>query len=112
MTLDLGPLRREDAIKLAGTFLDMSKQLALNCVQRAEGNPLFLEQLLRNVREHGDGDVPASIQSLVLARIDRPAARRQAGRTGAPQVHHARGHDLSATRPGCQKVIVAMIETL
>jgi class 3 adenylate cyclase/tetratricopeptide (TPR) repeat protein len=69
MTLDLGPLRREDSIKLAGTFLDT--KLALHCVQRAEGNPLFLEQLLRNVREHGDGEVPASIQSLVLARIDR-----------------------------------------
>jgi hypothetical protein len=107
-------------------------------VQRAEGNPLFLEQLLRNVREHGDGDVPASIQSLVLARIDRlPPADKQAVQAAsvlgqppvfprhhlcegaenvhsyhAPQVHHARGHDLSATRPGCQKVIVAMIETL
>ncbi len=79
MTLDLAPLRREDSIKLAGTFLDMTSQIALRCVQRAEGNPLFLEQLLRNVEEHGEGDVPASIQSLVLARIDRlPNADKQA----------------------------------
>ena len=49
-------------------------QTALDCIQRAEGNPLFLEQLLRNVEEHGDSDIPASIQSLVLARIDRLAA--------------------------------------
>jgi hypothetical protein len=32
---------------------------------------LFLEQLLRNAEEHGEGDMPASIQSLVLARMDR-----------------------------------------
>ena len=79
MTLDLAPLRREDSIKLAGSFIDTVNQKALDCIQRAEGNPLFLEQLLRNVEEHGDGDIPASIQSLVLARIDRlPAADKQA----------------------------------
>jgi class 3 adenylate cyclase/tetratricopeptide (TPR) repeat protein len=79
MTLDLGPLRREDSIKLAATFLDTTNQLALNCVQRADGNPLFLEQLLRNAEERGGGEVPASIQSLVLARIDRlPPIDKQA----------------------------------
>ena len=79
MTLDLAPLRKEDSIKLAGSFIDTVNQTALECIQRAEGNPLFLEQLLRNVEEHGDSDIPASIQSLVLARIDRlPAADKQA----------------------------------
>ncbi len=79
VTMDLAPLRREDSIKLAGSFIDTVNQKALDCIQRAEGNPLFLEQLLRNVEEHGDGDIPASIQSLVLARIDRlPAADKQA----------------------------------
>jgi class 3 adenylate cyclase/tetratricopeptide (TPR) repeat protein len=79
ITMDLGPLRQEDSIKLATAFLDTGQQLALQYVQRAEGNPLFLEQLLRNVEEHGEGEVPASIQSLVLARIDRlPPADKQA----------------------------------
>ena len=79
VTLDLGPLRREDSIKLAGSFIDAANQTALDCIQRAEGNPLFLEQLLRNVEELGDSDIPASIQSLVLARIDRlPAADKHA----------------------------------
>ena len=36
---------------------------------------MFLEQLLRNVEESGDEDVPATIQSLVLARIDRLTER-------------------------------------
>lgn len=71
MTLDLGPLRKEDAVTLASTFIDTSSQLALSCVERAAGNPLFLENLLRNLEERGGEDVPASIQSLVLARIDR-----------------------------------------
>lgn len=45
-----------------------------SCVQRAEGNPLFLEQLLRNAKEGGAQDeVPHTIQSLVLARMDRLA---------------------------------------
>ncbi len=71
MTLDLGPLRREDAESLASTFLDSNSQLAASCVERAAGNPLFLEHLLRNLDERGGEDVPASIQSLVLARTDR-----------------------------------------
>ena len=71
MTIDLGPLRREDALNLAEAFSDATNQLTLDCVQRAEGNPLFLEQLLRNAKERGDEEVPASIQSLVLARMDR-----------------------------------------
>jgi class 3 adenylate cyclase/tetratricopeptide (TPR) repeat protein len=71
MTLDLGPLRNEDAVSLASTFIDTSSQLALGCVERAAGNPLFLEHLLRNLEERDSEDIPASIQSLVLARIDR-----------------------------------------
>ena len=79
MTLDLGPLRREDAEALASTFLETNSQLAQSCVERAAGNPLFLEHLLRNLEERGGEDVPASIQSLVLARIDRlPPADKQA----------------------------------
>jgi class 3 adenylate cyclase/tetratricopeptide (TPR) repeat protein len=74
MTLDLAPLRKEDSIRLAGSFIETVNQTALDCIQRAEGNPLFLEQLLRNVEEQGDSDIPASIQSLVLARIDRLSA--------------------------------------
>jgi tetratricopeptide (TPR) repeat protein len=70
-TIDLGPLRQEEALSLAGNFLDATQRLALACVERAAGNPLFLEQLLRNAEE-GSGDaIPASIQSLVLARMDR-----------------------------------------
>jgi class 3 adenylate cyclase/tetratricopeptide (TPR) repeat protein len=71
LTIDLGPLHEEDAIVMAGAFVDATNQFAKSCIERAEGNPLFLEQLLRSAEERGEEDMPASIQSLVLARMDR-----------------------------------------
>jgi class 3 adenylate cyclase/tetratricopeptide (TPR) repeat protein len=70
-TIDLGPLRQDEALSLAGSFIDPTQSLALACVDRAGGNPLFLEQLLRNAEEGSEDAIPASIQSLVLARMDR-----------------------------------------
>jgi class 3 adenylate cyclase/tetratricopeptide (TPR) repeat protein len=70
-TIDLGPLRREEALSLAGSFVEATQRVALACVERAGGNPLFLEQLLRNADEGSADAVPPSIQSLVLARMDR-----------------------------------------
>ena len=66
---DLPPLAREDALALARTHLAGSPDLAARCVDRAQGNPLFLMQLLRS--DTDDSAVPATIQSVVLARLDR-----------------------------------------
>jgi tetratricopeptide (TPR) repeat protein len=83
-TIDLGPLRSSEALTLAEGFIDTSQRLALACIERAAGNPLFLEQLLRNAEEGSEDMIPASIQSLVLARIDRLApGDRQAFQTAA-----------------------------
>ncbi|MBE9554240.1 MAG: tetratricopeptide repeat protein [Proteobacteria bacterium] len=71
ITIDLEPLRADEALSLAGTLFDSSDRFALNCVERANGNPLFLEQLLRNAEESEDENIPDSIQSLVMARLDR-----------------------------------------
>ena len=80
MTIDLGPLPPEEAAALAGTFtVAAARSVASACIERAQGNPLFLEQLLRHAAEGADADaIPASIQSLVLARMDRlgPADKR------------------------------------
>ncbi|HEY8595620.1 MAG TPA: adenylate/guanylate cyclase domain-containing protein [Devosiaceae bacterium] len=79
LTIDLGPLRREESAEMAAGLLSSSRQFAEECIARAEGNPLFLDQLLRNSEERGDSEIPASIQSLVLSRMDRLAnADRQA----------------------------------
>ena len=79
LTMDLGPLRKEEAITLAGAFIDATQRFAMDCIERAEGNPLFLEQLVRNAEESGMAEIPASIQSLVLSRMDRlPAPDKRA----------------------------------
>src|SRR4029434_673537 len=71
MTIDLRPLRPEDAMRLAAGFIDANTQFALNCIRRADGNPLFLEQLLRSAEEMGEKGVPGSVQSGVQASLDR-----------------------------------------
>jgi len=71
MTIDLRPLREAEAKEFAGGFIDATSRYVQNCIERADGNPLFLEQLLRSAEDAETDDVPASIQSLVLARMDR-----------------------------------------
>jgi class 3 adenylate cyclase/tetratricopeptide (TPR) repeat protein len=69
VTLDLSPLTPADALTIAREFID-ADAFAAQCVERAGGNPLFLEQLLRGAGDLTDGRLPASIQSVVLARTD------------------------------------------
>jgi class 3 adenylate cyclase/tetratricopeptide (TPR) repeat protein len=71
VTIDLGPLQPSEATRLAGTYLDPLGELAQRCIERAAGNPLFLEQLLRHAAESAEGGIPGSIRSLVQARLDR-----------------------------------------
>jgi class 3 adenylate cyclase/tetratricopeptide (TPR) repeat protein len=70
MTINLGPLRPPEAAALAEAYLEASSEFARQCIQRAAGNPLFLEQLLRHAEGHADAAVPGSVQSLVQARLD------------------------------------------
>ncbi|NEK24802.1 AAA family ATPase [Sulfitobacter sp. JBTF-M27] len=69
-TLDLRPLLPGDSLKLASEFFDVASQFARSCVERADGNPLFLEQLLRGAEAATDNTVPGSVQSIVQARLD------------------------------------------
>ena len=71
VTIDLGPLRPQEAEILAGAYFMAHAELARRCVERAAGNPLFLEQLLRHAEESAESGVPGSVQSLVQARMDR-----------------------------------------
>ncbi len=70
-TINVGPLRKEDANTLAQSYFEKFSQYTLDCIERAAGNPLFLEQLLINAHSQQPRDVPDSIQSIVLARLDR-----------------------------------------
>jgi tetratricopeptide (TPR) repeat protein len=71
-TIDLGPLRPDEARTIATAILGRDAALVDRCIERAAGNPLFLEQLLRHaVESREDNGVPGSVQSLVQARLDR-----------------------------------------
>ena len=74
-TIDVGPLMTADSVALIAEFIDVSDPLAEGCLERAAGNPLFLEQLLRAAKEGSVEKLPDSVQSLVIARVDRLSAR-------------------------------------
>ena len=77
-TIDLGPLSEADAADLAKQYLETNEALAQACIARAAGNPLFLDQLLRNAEANAEQGVPGSVQSIVQTRIDSldPGDRR------------------------------------
>src|SRR4029450_9868272 len=80
----LPPLSREDSVDIVRAVLDVDVPPALTdlIVDRAEGNPFFLEELAHVVGEHSalaePRAVPGTIQEVLLARINRLAdgARR------------------------------------
>ncbi|OYD59939.1 UNVERIFIED_ORG: SAM (Sterile alpha motif) domain-containing protein [Burkholderia sp. CF145] len=70
-TFDLEPLDVGEARLMAELFSDATGDVAERCIERAAGNPLFLEQLLGDAQETAGTGVPGSVQSLVQARLDR-----------------------------------------
>jgi class 3 adenylate cyclase/tetratricopeptide (TPR) repeat protein len=74
--LDLAPLGDDDALALAHAHLATAPAFARRCVDRAQGNPLFLVQLLAS--DADEDAVPPTIQSVVLARLDRLPPRDKA----------------------------------
>jgi len=75
-TLDLGPLRSKEALALAQQF-QADEKMVQRYIDRAEGNPFFLEQLLINM-ESNPVQIPDSIRHMVWARLDNlePEARK------------------------------------
>ena len=72
--IDLGPLSADESLRLASQASAIVPALVASCVERAEGNPLFLLQLLLNAGEAAQSSLPGSIQALVHTRMDRLAA--------------------------------------
>lgn len=70
LLLKLGPLHEHDMHELADGFTGVAPDVVDNCIARSGGNALFLGQLLRHASESGESSVPASISSLIQARVD------------------------------------------
>ncbi|HEY8243297.1 MAG TPA: adenylate/guanylate cyclase domain-containing protein [Casimicrobiaceae bacterium] len=76
-TLELAPLSNDESLELAAEYLAARPDVARRCVERAQGNPLFLTQLLQSGAD--DDEIPGTIRNVLLARLDRlPAAERTA----------------------------------
>ncbi len=68
-TVDLAPLAEDEAQELAAHYPELSSETIQECIVRAEGYPLFLDQLLRSASA-GQHTLPGSVRSLVLSRAD------------------------------------------
>ncbi|HET8577528.1 MAG TPA: sigma 54-interacting transcriptional regulator [Methylomirabilota bacterium] len=80
----LQPLSTEDSLSILGGLLPpgrLGEPVAQLILSKAEGNPLFLEELARSVREQESLSptvaVPGTIQEVLLARINRLAERER-----------------------------------
>lgn len=86
-TVDLAPLAEDEAQELAAHFPELAKEMIDACIQRADGHPLFLDQLLRAARA-GHDLLPGSVRSVVLARAARVSARDHAALQAAAVLGH------------------------
>jgi class 3 adenylate cyclase len=82
-TLELEALQPEESAELVAALADeLDLPVDLDRVlAKSEGNPLFVEETVRMLAEHGGGAerIPDTLQALIAARIDRlPAAQRLA----------------------------------
>ncbi len=100
LTMDLTPLRPEEATEMARQSFGAGADIIADCVSRANGNPLFLEQLLRDVTERGLSSLPASIQSVVQARLDRLPNQDKRALQAASVIGQRFGLDLLAQLTG------------
>ncbi len=83
LAVELGPLEADEAADLADALLERAEvppaQRAL-LLEKAEGNPLFLEETARILTEEETAleRIPDTVQALIAARIDRldPAEKR------------------------------------
>ncbi|HVW41259.1 MAG TPA: AAA family ATPase, partial [Amycolatopsis sp.] len=76
--IELLPLKEPDARAFVQALADapLAPEVVASVVERSEGNPFFVEELLASCAE--DEDLPAGLAEVLLARLERlsPAARR------------------------------------
>ena len=77
-TVLLEPLNAADSEMLLDRLgNDLAPEARARVVAASEGNPLFLEEMVALARERGTVEVPATIQALLAARIERLATEER-----------------------------------
>jgi class 3 adenylate cyclase len=71
-TVVLEPLPEAEAAELAGQLVQAAGETADidRLVEIAEGNPLFLEELVASVADVGEGALPVTVREAIASRID------------------------------------------
>jgi eukaryotic-like serine/threonine-protein kinase len=80
LPLPLAPLTKRASEKLIRSALgdDVKPATIASMVERAEGNPLYLEELVRSVADGRGDSLPETVRAMVQARLEglEPEARR------------------------------------
>jgi len=76
-TLRLEPLADVEATELVAQLADLGEDTRSRVIARAEGNPLFVEELVAAIVEDPELELPPTLDALLSARLDRlePTAR-------------------------------------
>lgn len=70
MRLSELPMRAAERLVREALGADVSESLVARIVQRAAGNALYLEELIRKAATDESGELPTTVQALVQARLD------------------------------------------
>ena len=83
--LELGPLEPPAARRIVRRLLPRApRRVTRELLERAGGNPLFVLELARHVRDRAGSDLPPTIESIFAARLDRlPMAARRTAQASA-----------------------------
>src|SRR5439155_23205205 len=99
------PLAPKETERLVDSLATLDDALRARISQAAEGNPLFVEEMVALVRESGGGQVtvPPTIQALLAARLDQlePHEREvlQCGSVEGPVFHRGAVQALAPEEP-------------
>jgi class 3 adenylate cyclase/tetratricopeptide (TPR) repeat protein len=111
----LQPLALEEAQQLIESLAQLDAGLRERILQTAEGNPLFVEEMVAFARESGDGEVivPSTIQALLAARLDQlEAAERSVLECGAIEgrvFHRGAVQALAPKEPQVQDRLTSLV---
>jgi class 3 adenylate cyclase/tetratricopeptide (TPR) repeat protein len=111
--LDLVALTSQEAASLARQVFSGESVLVKDVLARAAGNPLFLVQLLHHKTASGGEVLPQSIQSLIVARLDRLSERdRRIVQTASVLGHRFRQDEIDHLTDGSEVALKPLIDAV
>jgi class 3 adenylate cyclase/tetratricopeptide (TPR) repeat protein len=114
-TVLLEPLTDEETDRLLESLADLDARVSARIREAAEGNPLFVEEMVAMLRESPEGDVavPPTIHALLAARLDQlqPQERDvlQRGAIEGRVFHRGAVQALAPEEPEVSKRLTALV---